>query len=198
MTERGIPDAVLKSGIMGGSNSVMRIEGPGGIGLRKGIVKLHMDLSRDTQQSLRFNRVNQEVLLTYHLDATLVEKTIIPWLTKTKLRQGLDPLRSASFGPRRPSSPSTPHHPKNWMAWLMILEMFVPGALYGACSTMLLVTRRPITTQSKSPPTTGCCGWTVPVSLTTCTALSSATHGNQGRPNCWSRSNTRSLIQAMI
>ena len=51
MTERGIPDAVLKSGIMGGSNSVMRIEGPGGIGLRKGIVKLHMDLSRDTQQS---------------------------------------------------------------------------------------------------------------------------------------------------
>ena len=101
MTERGIPDAVLKSGIMGGSNSVMRIEGPGGIGLRKGIVKLHMDLSRDTQQSLRFNRVNQEVLLTYHLDATLVEKIIIPWLTKTKLRQGLDPLRSASFGPRR-------------------------------------------------------------------------------------------------
>ena len=101
MTERGVPDAVLKSGIMSGPNSVMRIEGPGGIGLRKGMVKLHMDLSRDTQQSLRFNRVNQEVLLTYHLDATLVEKTIIPWLTTTALRQGLDPLRSASFGPKR-------------------------------------------------------------------------------------------------
>jgi hypothetical protein len=41
------------------------------------------------------------VLLTYHLDATLVEKTIIPWLTTTALRQGLDPLRSASFGPKR-------------------------------------------------------------------------------------------------